>query len=397
MNSNIIKELETAAAEARAEALEGPAFRRALEEGDLPVESYVGLLRALTAVCAVLERGKAERDGKLSFLHKDLFFFRYRLLPDIPAAAEVPRAVTADIRVRLKDTPRALYGYRFALHAVLRDLAPAVRAAAENWGVGAFTGGLSLFSEGLGGTDGSGADGEIEALTPADREAVVKAAEDAYGFIASLLKALYPADSKEAEYSSYTLNPAGGLYPVCQSRKELLAVLHAADRALAENPYYLYRYGMSGVFFSDSDGGWLAALPRKGLPFMKDQVRWLAGVLSARGIPSFLMARHLRILYEELTRDVPEKSGQWELLKCTADWLTPKVTAALHGPRRSRGFGEDFAAEEAGTIIARALQDEQRGFSGAAESVISWYTDADRFPEGWIRSVQQFICRLEED
>jgi len=387
MNDNSTTQLEEAAAEMHAEAI----------EGNLPVESYVGLLRALTSVCTVLERGKGEQDGKLHSLHKDLFFFRYRLVPDFPAAAAAARAFTADIRVRLQDTPSARYGYRFALQAVLREIAPAVRAAAENWDVATFTGGFSLFSEGLSGADGGGPDAEIEGLTPADREPVTRAAEDTCGFIASLLKTLYPADGGKAEYSSYTLNPAGGFYPVCQSREELLAVLHAADRALAENPYYLYRYGMSGVFFSDSDGGWLAALPGKGLPLMKKQVRWLAGVLSARGIPSFLMARHLRILYEELTRDVPEKSGQWELLKCTADWITPEVTAALSGPRRPRGLGEEFAAEEAGTIIAWALLDEQRGFSGAAESVISWYTDTDRFSEAWIRSVKQFICRLKED
>ncbi len=186
-------------------------------------------------------------------------------------------------------------------------------------------------------------------------------------------------------------NPAGGRYPVTQDREELPAVLRASDYLMVVYPYYSYRYSLAGFLFSESDGGWLAALTEMGLPSVEKQVRWLAGLPSVRGMPTFLLAESLRVLHRELLQARPEKRELWDLLLRTAEGLDPRepgfpaddVVSRIPRLCHTAGLSGTFAGREAAVLVVRALLDVRSGYPGGAEGVIGWFPDPERFPESW--------------
>jgi len=417
MVGRISEKLTSATGGLRGELVDRRGFFRALREGRLHLEQYVRFLRALTALSTVIDRQSGGDSGgaedlsveraeffpwhgraRLKLLQEDLFFFRYHLVRDLPDGVEMILKFVADMRIRLKDEALAGYGCSFALETLREDFAGSFRSCGEKWNI-RDAGGFSFFS-GLSDArekEGGSERGEAGPFSEEQLSSVVKAALETFGFLRDLAELLYSSDPANEYYSSFTLNPASGAYPACQERNELLAVLHASDRMLAEYPYYLYRYGTSGFFFSDSDGAWLATLPALGFAGMKDQVNWLAGLLAFRGMPTFLLARHMLILREELERARPNRTEQWELFLQISDWLDPRDTEGafrgmgeqIRALRASCGFPEGYRAAEAVRIIVGAFIDEKRGFPGGVRSVLSWYGDPEGFPEEWIRSVEK--------
>lgn len=364
MSVTITEAVRSKTASRHDEILKKTSFMGALRAGTLPDESCVGYLRALTAVYTVLARQPDPPPGvrdALDLLQKDLVSLRYRLISDLTPAAEAALGFVANLRLRLKDRPASARGYAWALMSVTRAMTPPPE------------GFLSF-------TAGGPPEIEDEGLSSEDTDAVVSAAAGAYDFLYELLTLLHPFDGDRTGFTSFTLNPAGGAYPACQSREALTAVLHASDYALAVCPYYLYRYGCSGILFSDSDGAWLTTLTELGFPAMEEQVLWLAKVLSARGMPTFLMARHLRFLGDELGRTCPEGADRWKLMYRAAGLLdldapALRVMGGISELLRAAGSGEGFAAEEAAGLIVGALLDERRGFPGSVEDVVAWYSD----------------------
>lgn len=404
MNNNIRQKLESALGGMRDGFAEQTGFFRDLQDGTLPIEAYVRLLRALTALSTLLP--DRERLGRLQ---EDLFFFRYPLIGDRSEAVEETLRFVADMRSRVNEAAHTAEGYAFALEAFKEDIAGCIADYGKKWDLGA-AGGFSYVTGSPLPVGGSETVDFFEG-TVAD---VLRAATDIYEFLGRLCDMLFSAKSGEEEFSSFTLNPASGSYPACGDRDVLLAVLHASDRALAENPYYVRRYGRSAWFFSDSDGAWLATLSESGLGVMKKQIRWLAEILTSRGMPAFLLARHLLILREELQNVRPEQAEQWELLRQVSHWLDPcpedvvvmRVAEEIPLLQRSAGFPEGFEAREAAEIITRALLDENRGllekghpsqgFPGVVQSVVSWYVNPDRFPASWIASVDRLVENASE-
>lgn len=199
-----------------------------------------------------------------------------------------------------------------------------------------------------------------------------------------------------------SLNPQGGHHPVTRDPVELAAAARAVTRSWAQFPYYARRYGERGRAFSASDSGWLVTLCDLTPAVAVSQARWLGSVLSARGMPQWLLECHLDLLREELAAATPERAAHYETLgRCAAN---------LRALRRAHMPDDAFAALDAafdarvgapwnrrlrrmGGILAAAVADECAGLSHAVTSVESWATDAERFPdEPWIAAVRETIA-----
>lgn len=198
-----------------------------------------------------------------------------------------------------------------------------------------------------------------------------------------------------------SINPAAGSYPVTSDPRELEAARRAGNASVAEFPYYLERYGERGRRFGASDGAWLVALCDFGAEHVRAQVLWLGTVLASRGMPRWLLERHLQVLHAELVRALPGNAERYAALLDAA--------ALLRDLRRARISEEDFRElDEAfaaraepglvermpamGAILAAAVADEADGLAGAVRSVEVWAADRAAFPESWTSAVRATIA-----
>lgn len=196
------------------------------------------------------------------------------------------------------------------------------------------------------------------------------------------------------------INPLAGLHVVTSDPEQIQAARRAAEASLREFPYYRERFGDRAAMFGASDGAWLATLCRGERDYVRRQVLWLAELLSARGVPSWLLERHLELLHRELlglTEDV--------------DRCRPLLDAAhlLRARRRARiselqlaelaaGFERRADPEwvrrlpNFGHILVAAVADEAGGTARAADSVAEWALDSEHFPERWVAAVRHTLA-----
>lgn len=198
-----------------------------------------------------------------------------------------------------------------------------------------------------------------------------------------------------------TINPDAGWHRITADAGELEATRRAGEASLRTYPYYVLRYGERGRLFGESDGAWLATLCGGHDAEVARQVLWLAGVLSARGMPRWLLERHLELLHAELVRAYPERGGRYGSLLAAA--------ARLHELRRARIADADFQAladgfarsadtewvgrlPGMGEILVAAVADEADGIARAVSSLEPWATDAGRFPRAWTDAVRATLA-----
>jgi hypothetical protein len=207
-----------------------------------------------------------------------------------------------------------------------------------------------------------------------------------------------------------SINPSAGSYPVTADPRELEAARRAGNASVAEFPYYLERYGERGRMFGASDGAWLVALCDFGAEHVRGQVLWLGTVLASRGMPRWLLERHLEVLHAELVRALPENAERYAVLLDAAALLRDLRRARI-AEEDFRELEEDFAARAApalaermpamGAILAAAVADEADGLVGAVRSVEVWAADRAAFPEAWTSAVRATIAgarrRLREE
>lgn len=194
-----------------------------------------------------------------------------------------------------------------------------------------------------------------------------------------------------------TVNPLAGLHVVTSNPDEIEASRRAAEASLREYPYYRERFGERAGMFGASDGAWLATLCQGDRDYVRRQVLWLGTVLSARGVPRWLLEQHLEFLHRELLG-----------LTSNADRCQPLLQAALflRALRREQISERDFAALSAefderagpawaarfpgmGSILVSAAADEAAGIARAVESIAGWAEDPSLFPEPWIAAVRR--------
>jgi hypothetical protein len=198
-----------------------------------------------------------------------------------------------------------------------------------------------------------------------------------------------------------TVNPLAGLHVVTSDPDEIEASRRAAETSLREYPYYRARFGDRAQMFGASDGAWLVTLCQGERDYVRRQVLWLGTLLSARGVPRFLLERHLEFLHRELLR-----------LTSSADRCQPLLQASLflRALRREQIPERDFAALAAefeeragpewagrfpgmGSILVSAAADEAAGVGRAVESIAGWAEDPALFPEPWIGAVRHTIAQ----
>lgn len=196
------------------------------------------------------------------------------------------------------------------------------------------------------------------------------------------------------------LNRTAGDYPVVTDPQELGAAARAGDRSFEEFPYYEARYDGRGRLFGRSDSAWLLTLCDADPRFALEQVGWLGRVLSSRGMPQWLLERHLLVLHEELARALPEQAERYAFLRSAAEWLRgvrhshlPEERLAELEARFDALAGPEWARRlpRTGALLAAAVADERAGIGNAVDSVEAWMTSAERFPPAWIDAVRTVL------
>ncbi|MEH3033073.1 MAG: hypothetical protein PGN07_03295 [Aeromicrobium erythreum] len=179
------------------------------------------------------------------------------------------------------------------------------------------------------------------------------------------------------------VNEEAGNHPISPDASLLRAGVRAAHATFVAIPYYLARYGARGARFSASDSSWLVGLVPKPLDYTVHQVTWLTGVLAARGMPSWLMERHL----VELTTQIRTEGGDAGHLPDAADVLAARRRSAvsdadlLAADREAERRLERLPVPGTGALVAAAVADVRSGVATDDRALMDWLTDPGRLSE----------------
>lgn len=186
------------------------------------------------------------------------------------------------------------------------------------------------------------------------------------------------------------LNPAAGDVPVPEDQREIDAAERAGRISCRVFPYIAWRYGERGRQFTRSDSAWLAWLTRFDQERVDQQIAWLRDVLSNRGMPSWVLEVHLRVLQRQLERAAPMQQAKYQSLGVSADGLRAARQQQISAPRQQQ-LAADFAAalkrsssrliSGAAKLIVAAVADEQLGVKNAVSSLAPWLTDLAQLRE----------------
>lgn len=199
---------------------------------------------------------------------------------------------------------------------------------------------------------------------------------------------------------AHTINPQAGWHPVTADPRDVEAARRAGEASLAEFPYYRARFGERAAAFGASDGAWLLTLCQADEAFLHEQVLWLGRLLSARGVPRWLLERHLEILHAEALRMAEGEDRCGPLLAGAA--LLRRLRHQHLPERDLHDLSDAFAAAvgpvwserlpRMGAILAAAAADEAAGIERAVTSIEPWATDPAAFPAPWIAAVRRTLA-----
>jgi heme oxygenase len=411
-----LMEVLRAASYAAHARLQTAPFFEALVACQLPLESYVGQLRALSVIHGVLERaldsGADDQVAavwtpdmrKLPLLQQDLQFFAPRAVADLKEAVEAALETADGLRLRSHDSPLSLLGAIYVLEGatlgarVLRPLYARAFLLADEDG--------STYLRGYGDatqahwTEYRQRMNDLS-LSTEECEQAAQAAIDLFARLDGVYQALYPFQPESKTFLVTSINPEAGRHPIPGDEREVQAALRAADRCWRRFPYYEERYGERGRHFARSDAAWLATLyPYEPAQIIR-QVRWLGRVLAGRGMPTLLLQDQLEFLVEELTAAVPVRETDFAKLLLAADVLgtsrrqylrDDQVDSLAKAFEQAVGLEWNARLPRTGDLLACAVTDDLEGIGNALASIQEWMTDAERFPNAWIAAVQNTLA-----
>lgn len=176
------------------------------------------------------------------------------------------------------------------------------------------------------------------------------------------------------------LNPATGGHHVATDLDVLRTATRAASLSYEAAPYYRDRYGRRGAQFSVSDSAWIAHLADAPRETAAHQVTWLSTMLTHRGMPTWLMERHLATMVEQLggaglavgalphalavLEDRRLAAVDDELLEQAETWVQETVVAPPTAPT--------------GRLVAAAVADVRSGVAPSSAPLMDWLTHEDR-------------------
>lgn len=416
---NLMTRLREATREVH-DQLETLPYFQALDRGELPIESYVGQLRAMAVLHGVLEHEVPNaRDARLNVvwmenlrrfpqIQADLGFFASRAILDIAAAHEAAGVLANHILRRSVEQPVSLLGYLYVLEGSIGGAKVLAPRFSQAFGLDMHRGLAYLtWDHAVAGKRWRDF-GERMNATPVnatESEAIIDAAQEAFAGIRQVFAALYPFDAAQLTRKVTSLNPEAGAHPAPEDPGELDAARRAGVRCWREYPYFAWRYGERGWRYTQSDGAWLITLTAHDQPVIDAQVAWLSGVLGSRGMPSVLLQRHLELLYEELVGRMPERGGSgYGKLLAAADHLAEQRRTVMAdadldwiSSRFEQAVGPDWRARlmGTGTLLVYAVTDRARGIEQAVVSLEGWLTDPQRFPSHWITAVYEALREAE--
>lgn len=382
----------------------------------LPLESYVGHLRALAVIHGALEQALATcqdaavssvwRDDmrKLPCLNQDLRFFESRVVPDIKESVNLALEVADAIRLQSLAQPLALLGYLYVLEgstmgaSVLRPISARAFLLNGDNGLSYLRGNgprahahWAQFQKRM----------NVLQLAPKERDLIAKVAGGFFERLAAIFGALHPFSEDSKVFLVTSINPEAGRHPIPADSREMQAAMQAADLCWQRFPYYEFRYGERGRRFARSDGAWLVTLCQYDQEKVQQQIRWLCRVLSTRGMPTMMLQAKLEILAAKLTEAIPGNQYSYQKLS--------ELAAEVLASRRKHFSDEQFSSladgfnkavgqewadryKNAGELLVCAVSDELEGFADNTESIRQWLTDSARFPATWIQAAEATLA-----
>jgi hypothetical protein len=196
------------------------------------------------------------------------------------------------------------------------------------------------------------------------------------------------------------VNPEAGTHTVTADPRELAAVERAGERSWSAWPYFARRYGERGRRFTRSDSAWIATLAELPAEAVSTQVRWLAGLLAARGMPRLLLEEHLLVLHQELVAAAPDRGDAYAVLQRGAEMLRAERQQHLSDPTLlmlEAAFHRWVPPEpptnelRAGLLIGAAVADERAGLPRAVDSLLEWLADPTLFGQPWRTAVDSVL------
>jgi hypothetical protein len=207
-----------------------------------------------------------------------------------------------------------------------------------------------------------------------------------------------PREGTRAASGLEALNPEAGDHPVPSDPLEIAAAREAAERSWREFPYYERRFGERGRRFGDSDSAWLITLCSSRGDVAKQQILWLGRVLATRGMPRYLLEKHLEFLYEALARALPKRARSYSALRFGARTLARARTRWIDATAFDE-LAASFARTEIahfGELLVSAVADEGDGIDSAVTSIEAWACDEKLFPRAWVDAVRETIARARD-
>jgi hypothetical protein len=324
-------------------------FFKALQTATLPLESYVGLLRSMGTVLGVLEQvaGSSHPSSStatwssygspLAVVRKDLAQFESGAFPDVPDAILRALVLVEHIQRRGEEASVSLIGYLVVFEDAMLGsvLRPAVLERCFGANVAGGTQYLASY-EAVKTDQGEHLAQRLHRIEIAEHEGIVEATREALEGVEGIIQALFPIAPDQLRELVSRLNPEAGNHIIPDDPAEIQAALRAGRRSWRQFPYYELRYGERGKRFTRSDSAWLVTLAAHRQDVVDHQIAWLGRLLAARGMPQWLLERHLEVLHEELVRAVPEKRSRYDKLLAAAE--------RLHETRRAHIGDEAFDA-----------------------------------------------------
>lgn len=198
------------------------------------------------------------------------------------------------------------------------------------------------------------------------------------------------------------LNAGAGHHEVTPDAGLLRTAVRAAAATYDAVPYYAARYGGRGARFAGSDSAWLVSLAHPAQPDPVGQVRWLSGVLAGRGMPSWLLERHLDNLVGALLREHgPGAAGG---LPAARDDLAVRRRGVVDDDLLDdadrwvdAAVGEQSPVARAGALLAAALADVGTGLLGSDRALVDWLVDPVRCPPADAGALLGVRARVAEE
>jgi len=210
----------------------------------LPLEAYIGQLRALSSIHGVIEPALAncidERIAsvwhnsmrKLPLLQQDLRYFEPRTVADLKEAVEAALNTADALRLIALEEPLALLGWLYVLEGSTLGAAVIRPMLARGFLLAGDEGLAYLHSYGSAIHERWAAYKQrMNALhlSAEAREQVTEAACQLFAQLETIFRALYPFPPESRTYLATSVNPEAGRHPIPADAREVQAAVQAGD------------------------------------------------------------------------------------------------------------------------------------------------------------------------